>query len=132
MVSRHTGWRLGRGPEPSTERGTDAPTRPLLVEDDVRIRQALGLALVDEGCADVEAVDAESAPATPADTRVDVVLLDLMLPGIDGWRSAGPCAPVDRHLLRWGSRRSSIVRQLTRPSAGGLSRVHRSRRRAPR
>ncbi|WP_226369884.1 response regulator [Pseudonocardia oceani] len=89
------GWAVVRSRVPNA-----GPTRPLLVEDDVRIRQALGLALVDEGCADVEAVDPESAPATPADTRVDVVLLDLMLPGIDGWRSAGPCAPVDRHLLR--------------------------------
>ncbi|MBW0118431.1 response regulator transcription factor [Pseudonocardia abyssalis] len=68
----------------STDRRTDAPTRLLLVEDDVRIRQALGLALADEGCEVVEAPDGESALAALADTRVDVVLLDLMLPGVDG------------------------------------------------
>ncbi len=56
----------------------------LLVEDDERIRQALGLALADEGCEVVEAESGEEALRRLATTDVDVVLLDLMLPGIDG------------------------------------------------
>jgi two-component system response regulator MtrA len=58
----------------------------LLVEDDARIRQALGLALLDEGYRVVEAATGEQALQWLADTDADpdVVLLDLMLPGIDG------------------------------------------------
>jgi two-component system, OmpR family, response regulator MtrA len=56
----------------------------LLVEDDERIRQALGLALADEGCAVVEAGSGEEALRLLAATDVDLVLLDLMLPGMDG------------------------------------------------
>jgi two-component system, OmpR family, response regulator MtrA len=59
-------------------------TQLLLVEDDERIRMALGLALADEGCQVVEAASGEQALDLLAGTPVDVVLLDLMLPGIDG------------------------------------------------
>ncbi len=58
--------------------------RILLVEDDARIRQALGLALADEGCQVVEAESGEQALERLDSTTVDLVLLDLMLPGMDG------------------------------------------------
>lgn len=58
--------------------------RILLVEDDERIRQALGLALADEGCQVVEAQSGEDALELLASATVDLVLLDLMLPGVDG------------------------------------------------
>ncbi|MEJ8282099.1 response regulator transcription factor [Pseudonocardia spirodelae] len=59
-------------------------TRVLLVDDDVRIGRALGLALGDEGF-DVDAVHTgEEALARAGDPGVDLVLLDLMLPGVDG------------------------------------------------
>jgi two-component system response regulator MtrA len=58
--------------------------RLLLVEDDERIRQALRLALADEGCEVVEAASGEEALGLLGTTSVDVVLLDLMLPGVDG------------------------------------------------
>ncbi|HEY2192881.1 MAG TPA: response regulator transcription factor [Actinomycetospora sp.] len=58
-------------------------TRVLLVEDDERIRQALGLALADEGYEVVETATGEEA-LDVVDPDLDVVLLDLMLPGIDG------------------------------------------------
>jgi two-component system, OmpR family, response regulator MtrA len=58
-------------------------TRVLLVEDDERIRQALGLALADEGYDVVETATGEEALEL-VDPDLDVVLLDLMLPGIDG------------------------------------------------
>lgn len=58
----------------------------LLVEDDARIRQALGLALADEGYRVVEAATGEEAleRLVDAEPDIDVVLLDLMLPGVDG------------------------------------------------
>ncbi len=56
----------------------------LLVEDDEHIRQALGLALGDEGFAVTDAVSGEQALDLLAVTEPDVVLLDLMLPGVDG------------------------------------------------
>ena len=58
--------------------------RLLLVDDDARIRLALGLALADEGCEVVEARSGEEALEVLGRERVDVVLLDLTLPGIDG------------------------------------------------
>ena len=60
------------------------PIRLLMVEDDERIRLALGLALADEGCVVVEAPTGEVAMAIVDHAAIDVVLLDLMLPGIDG------------------------------------------------
>lgn len=64
--------------------GGDAPTCVLLVEDDDRIRYALGLALRDEGYEVHEARTGEQALQQLAVHSPDVVLLDLMLPGIDG------------------------------------------------
>ena len=60
-------------------------TRILTVEDDERIRTALRLALEDEGW-DVDEV-ASGEEALTAFNRVpaDVVLVDIMLPGIDGF-----------------------------------------------
>ncbi|MEV8437949.1 response regulator transcription factor [Actinosynnema sp. NPDC051121] len=56
----------------------------LLVEDDEHIRQALGLALGDEGFAVADAVSGEDALDLLAVAEPDVVLLDLVLPGVDG------------------------------------------------
>ena len=61
------------------------PSRLLVVEDDDRIRVSLQMALEDEGY-DVDAVPTgELALARLREHPVDVVLLDLMLPGIDGF-----------------------------------------------
>jgi DNA-binding response OmpR family regulator len=59
-------------------------TTLLLVEDDPRIRGALRLALADEGYRVVEAASGEQALDELGAATPDVVLLDLMLPGIDG------------------------------------------------
>ncbi|MBP2479566.1 DNA-binding response OmpR family regulator [Crossiella equi] len=58
--------------------------RVLMVEDDALIRSSLGLALADEGCEVVEADSAERALEVLAGTSVDVALLDIMLPGMNG------------------------------------------------
>jgi DNA-binding response OmpR family regulator len=59
--------------------------RVLLVEDDSRVRRVLRLALEDEGYHVSEAGDGEQGLAGLSDTEPDVVLLDLMLPGLDGF-----------------------------------------------
>ncbi len=62
-----------------------APPLILVVEDDDRIRAALRLALVDEGYQVEAVVDAESALQFVAGTRPALMLVDLMLPGLDGF-----------------------------------------------
>jgi DNA-binding response OmpR family regulator len=58
--------------------------RVLLVEDDERIRQVLVLALGDEGFDIVDVVSGEDALRALESASFDVVLLDLMLPGVNG------------------------------------------------
>jgi len=60
-------------------------TRILTVEDDERIRTAVKLALEDEGWEVVEASTGEDALEAFHREPTDVVLIDIMLPGIDGF-----------------------------------------------
>ena len=60
-------------------------TTILLVEDDERIRMSMRLALEDEGYEIREAGTAEEALTGFHDAPSDVVLIDLMLPGMDGF-----------------------------------------------
>jgi len=60
-------------------------TRILTVEDDERIRTAVRLALEDEGWEVDEAETGEDALASFGAQPADVVLIDIMLPGIDGF-----------------------------------------------
>jgi DNA-binding response OmpR family regulator len=60
-------------------------TRILAVEDDERIRTAVKLALEDEGWTVVEAANGEDALAAFQQEPADVVLIDIMLPDIDGF-----------------------------------------------
>jgi DNA-binding response OmpR family regulator len=60
-------------------------TRILTVEDDDRIRQAVVLALQDEGWDVDEAATGEVALDRFRDHAADVVLIDIMLPGMDGF-----------------------------------------------
>ncbi|MEV7551880.1 response regulator transcription factor [Amycolatopsis sp. NPDC089917] len=59
-------------------------TRVLLVEDDVMISEALSLALADEGFDVACSETGEDGLELLAGGQFDVILLDLMLPGIDG------------------------------------------------
>ena len=60
-------------------------TRILTVEDDERIRAAVKLALEDEGWTVDEAGSGEDALLAFGRAAADVVLIDIMLPGIDGF-----------------------------------------------
>lgn len=57
----------------------------LLIEDDPRVRRMLRLALEDEGYGVLEAGDGEAGLAELARESPDVVLLDLMLPDVEGF-----------------------------------------------
>ncbi len=74
--------------------------RILLVEDDRTLRQALTFNLMREGYEVRVAVDGEQALEAARDTGLDLVLLDIMLPGMSGLevlrvvRSEGVNTPV--------------------------------------
>lgn len=68
--------------------------RILLIEDDARVRRSLRLALEDEGYVVTEAATGEQGLASLADSAVDVVLLDIMLPGDDGFTV---CRAIRKH-----------------------------------
>ncbi len=77
---------------PTRRSGTDfvwhhvgVGTRILSVEDDERIRTAVKLALEDEGWTVDEAGSGEEAIELFQRATPDVVLIDIMLPGIDGF-----------------------------------------------
>ncbi len=75
--------------------------RLLLVEDQAALLKALRQGLEEEGYAVDTAADGEDADAKARSTNYDVIVLDIMLPKIDGltllknWRSAG----VKSHIL---------------------------------
>ena len=60
-------------------------TKILVVEDDERIRTAVRLALEKEGWQVFEAASGEEALEIFQDQICDIVLIDIMLPGIDGF-----------------------------------------------
>ncbi|NMA55215.1 MAG: response regulator transcription factor [Firmicutes bacterium] len=57
----------------------------LVVEDEQRMRDLLSLYLVREGYKVVEAGDGQAALAKFSREEFSLVLLDVMLPGLDGW-----------------------------------------------
>ena len=62
-----------------------SPTRILVLEDDNGLRTSLRLVLEDEGYFVFEAADAELALRIVDDPGVDLMLVDLMLGGMDGF-----------------------------------------------
>jgi two-component system phosphate regulon response regulator PhoB len=62
--------------------------RILLVDDDASLRSLYRFNLEVSGMSVVEAADGETALKLLRDALPDVVLLDVMMPGIDGWEVA--------------------------------------------
>ncbi|MGQ9558545.1 MAG: response regulator transcription factor [Desulfurispora sp.] len=61
-------------------------TMPILIADDEeKIRQLVKMYLQKEGFAVAEAPDGPAALEMLQQTRFDLLILDIMLPGIDGW-----------------------------------------------
>ena len=63
---------------------TPKPLRVALVEDDPRIQQLISAEITDEGHACVCFAAAEDFLSASGSDHFDLVLLDLMLPGMDG------------------------------------------------
>jgi len=60
----------------------------LLVDDDPKIRELLRLYVQRDGHRTLEAADGETAVASALRARPDLVVLDVMLPGLDGFEVA--------------------------------------------
>jgi two-component system response regulator ResD len=63
---------------------TSAPRRVLIVDDEAPIREVLGRYLAAAGFAVAEAADGQAALAAIAAQPVDLIVLDLLLPGVSG------------------------------------------------
>ncbi|MCM2674911.1 response regulator transcription factor [Alkalicoccobacillus plakortidis] len=72
----------------------------LVADDDANIRELVCLFLRNEGFTTVEAIDGKQAMAVYASSQVDLVVLDIMMPIMDGWalckelRKASPDLPL--------------------------------------
>ena len=75
---------------------TDSAARILIADDEIAIRQSLGSILGYEGYEIREAPDGPSAVETLARERVDLLLLDVKMPGMDGFEVIAIVPPQDR------------------------------------
>ena len=71
--------------DPAPGRLQDVPQSVLVIEDDVRIRRIVAMSLSAEGLDVQEAGTGEEGLDKLRERPVDVILLDLMLPGMDGF-----------------------------------------------
>lgn len=62
------------------------PPTVLLAEDEERMRSLLALYFKGEGFTVIEAADGHQAIDQFRNNRVDLVVLDIMMPGLDGWQ----------------------------------------------
>ena len=79
-MSPHAAERREVGPAPATRR------RVLIVEDDPDVRDALSEDLADHGAEVIEARDGAEALDRMREHHPDVVVLDLLMPTMDGWQ----------------------------------------------
>jgi two-component system KDP operon response regulator KdpE len=71
-------------PQTATKRQS---AKVLVVDDDPQVRRALRAILTGQGCTVVEARDGEEAVEEITADRPDLVLLDINMPGIDGFET---------------------------------------------
>ena len=67
--------------------------RVLVVDDDASIRELLSTALEDDGYEVVPAINGADALSVCERWRPDVIVLDLMMPIMDGWTFAKRLRP---------------------------------------
>ena len=77
-------------------RPPEAMTRVLVIDDEAPIRLLCRVNLEAEGMQVLEASDGESGLSTALDERPDVILLDVMMPGRNGWEVAEELLADDR------------------------------------
>ena len=78
------------------------PMRLLLVEDDARLADLLVRSLREQGYAVDHATDGDAAIVQAAVNSYDAIVLDVMLPGLDGWVTQALYAPDGATLLTLG------------------------------
>jgi CheY-like chemotaxis protein len=66
---------------------TDRTPRVLVVDDDEAVRQIVTLNLQFEGFEVATAVDGQDCLEQVGEVRPDVVVLDIMMPRLDGWET---------------------------------------------
>jgi two-component system alkaline phosphatase synthesis response regulator PhoP len=71
-------------------------TKVLVIDDEAPIRLLCRVNLEAEGMQVIEAPDGPSGVDKARDERPDVILLDVMMPGLDGWRVAEQLFEDDR------------------------------------
>jgi DNA-binding response OmpR family regulator len=71
-----------------TAESSPMPTRVLIIDDEAPIRLLCRVNLEAEGMAVLEAADGPSGLDIATVEQPDVILLDVMMPGLDGWRVA--------------------------------------------
>src|SRR4029079_9264339 len=92
-VRRSTARGGGRRGAPT---GGDCVTRVLVIDDEAPIRLLCRVNLEAEGMDVLEASDGPSGIDEARKHQPDVVLLDVMMPGLDGWRVAEQLLEDDR------------------------------------
>jgi two-component system alkaline phosphatase synthesis response regulator PhoP len=73
-------------------------TRVLVIDDEAPIRLLCRVNLEAEGMQVIEAADGPSGLHKAREERPDVILLDVMMPGLDGWRVASQLLEDERTL----------------------------------
>jgi DNA-binding response OmpR family regulator len=98
----------------------------LVVDDEDPIRFICRVNLRDAGLHILEAADGETGISLARSERPDIILLDIMLPGMDGWRVAEELAADPRTAeipIMFLSARSEQTDQLRAYEAGGIAYV---------
>jgi DNA-binding response OmpR family regulator len=91
-------------------------TRVLVIDDEPPIRMLCRVNLEAEGMQVLEASDGQTGLALARDERPDAVLLDVMMPGLDGWEVA------ERLLADDATREIPIVFLTARAEASDVAR----------
>jgi excisionase family DNA binding protein len=73
------------GGAPQPQRVNGGPRRILIVDDDARLREFVRVNLEMEGYTVREAANAEEGLAALEEESPDLILLDVMMPKVDGW-----------------------------------------------
>jgi two-component system, OmpR family, alkaline phosphatase synthesis response regulator PhoP len=71
-------------------------TKVLVIDDEAPIRLLCRVNLEAEGMDVIEAADGPAGVEKARDEKPDVILLDVMMPGLDGWRVAEQLLDDDR------------------------------------
>src|SRR5436190_2120065 len=86
------------GDRPGLSNDGGAVTRVLVIDDEAPIRLLCRVNLEAEGMEVIEAADGPSGVDKARDESPDVILLDVMMPGLDGWKVAEQLLQDDRTL----------------------------------